>query len=139
MEPATTPPPPPPRTDRWFPYAVGILGLTIVIALGSLWFTERRRRIRAEEALAKARRNPIPLPPGALEALAGSPGTGPEAAAGDLRRDEIAGMENVAWRGENRVLIRVRPEAGKRRGFEPGDLVEILPESNATTRTPGGG
>ncbi len=117
----------PERTDGKYQIAVGILMVLIIGSLAALWVMERNRRVKAEKNLAKQRqRSPLQA---ALQQMAASQipigRDGAEPTAAGLLREDILCVEKVKWEGRARALVRINASAGRRLGFQPGDLVDV--------------
>jgi hypothetical protein len=98
---------------------VGVMLLLIIASLVFLWWRERRNARHLQSLLEAARSQPAGQQE-LLSRLAGMKVTGPDA----IRRNDMPRLE-MTVNGETRQVILISAGAGRRMGFEPGDLVRV--------------
>jgi hypothetical protein len=107
---------------------IGGLMVLVIALLAVLWARERRRRVRAEGALADARLQ--------LEVLRQTGGAGgwarPEPGP-TLRRDRLP-AEAAELNGRPVTLLRLDADLARRLGLRPGDLLAVSPPTRPATR-----
>ncbi|MBI5723060.1 MAG: hypothetical protein HZA50_03800 [Planctomycetes bacterium] len=119
--------------DAKFLIIVGGLLLLIIICLAMLWFVERRKRGAAEQNVAELVQYQQKL----QSVMTKMPAMFPQIdlpSKAVIRQDLAAEQANL--NGKPAPLFRISASAGRRMGFEPGDLILIGPEPAATASAP---
>jgi hypothetical protein len=102
----------------------GLLVLMLMLTAG-LWWKERSARLAAGRAAAREDR------PDALMELLRRAETPDPAAFEPLRREDLPGRP-VELLGRRRTLYEISPEAGRRMGFRPGDVILVVEPPRAS-------
>jgi hypothetical protein len=127
-----------PQTDSRYLIIVGALLLVIIGSLAALWMMERNRRITAENDLVAANGKMQSLQTALLGKMMAA---GEGAAVPPINRRLIPSKE--AQLGADRVRVfDVTSEAGRMIGFEPGDVIRVLPDqppASGPSTAPAGG
>ena len=125
-----------PKADGKYFAAVGALLVMICATLAVLWILERRGRVRAESDAARLRQD-LEATAGALaqgammrqmQRAAGAPGPQP------VPREDLA-AQFVEHEGARRQVLLLPAAAGRRLGFEVGDLILISPAPTTAPST----
>ena len=113
-----------PQADSRYLIIVGALLLVIIGSLAALWMMERNRRITAENDLVAANQKTQSLQTALIGKMMAA---GEGAAAPPINRKLIPYKD--AQLGADRVRVfDVTTEAGRMIGFEPGDVIRVLPD-----------
>ena len=118
---------------RWLALLAALL-VVIVAALGVLWLKERRARIEAEREIARQGRGR------GLQSMLGQmlQAPPPRIAPGGLRpvRREDLYRETVEFKGRTTTVCYIAAEAGKRFGFQGGDVIVVAEEPASRRASP---
>ncbi len=106
---------------------VGVLLVIIIAMLAVLWVRERRGRIAAEVAAARAET----ALNGLKEILGGVLTATERGPARPVQRDDLPSRE-ADLDGRRRTLLELGASAGRRLGFRPGDLILVGEDSPST-------
>ncbi len=116
---------------------IGALVVVIMISLAVLWMTERLRRDAAEVELTRVKRKNTQLG----DALTGGfISSGGPSGARPVVRDDLP-QKYVTLDGRRKSALLIGASAGKRFGFQPGDVIIVSQAQTrpATASAPAGG
>jgi len=106
-------------TDARYFALVGGLLVVIIAALAWLWLAERQRRADVEEALIELRRQRVLS---LAEVMRMQGGMGAQRAS--VRREDLTPRE-VTLDGRRREAFFISTSAGRRMGFDGGDVIVV--------------
>ncbi len=108
------------KSDNRYFLIVGVLLLVIIAALASLWLLERSRRLQAENDLSRITHDYSSLKTVMDKYFL----TSTDRSATPVRRDDLL-VRQMEVDGKFQQAFYISPSAGKRFGFEPGDLILV--------------